>query len=268
MAWGADIDLLSSADAASSTGELGFTVPLGYGNLVAAWGGDVLVSLNTRAERVDWSGPDVTVETPKGSVSAHLVLCTVSTGILGSGEIRFSPDLPDWKTQAINSLPMGTENKMGIAFDKDVFGPQGRGHYTTWNDDGETAKVDANALGFNVASVFVGGRHGVWLEKQGQQAGHDFAVDRIADIFGNDIRKHVTRSIITAWSTEPWALGSWAYAQPGQAHQRANLAHPIDERLFFAGEATRIGGQGTCHGAYFSGMRAAQEIAEQLNVGT
>ncbi|MGY8997247.1 MAG: flavin monoamine oxidase family protein [Alphaproteobacteria bacterium] len=267
-AWGADIDLLSVADAASASGELGFTVPHGYGNLVAAWGRDVTVSLNTRADRVDWSASGVTVETPKGTVSARLALCTVSTGILGSGEIAFSPALPDWKTQAINGLPMGTENKMGIAFDKDVFGPQGRGHYTTWNDDGETAKVDANALGFNVASVFVGGRHGVWLEKQGQQAGHDFAVDRIADIFGNDIRKHVTRSIITAWSTEPWALGSWAYAQPGQAHQRGNLARPIDELLFFAGEATKVGGQGTCHGAYFSGMRAAQEIAEQLNAGS
>jgi hypothetical protein len=53
---------------------------------------------------------------------------------------------------------------------------------------------------------------------------------------------------------------------PRQAHQRANLQHSVDERLFFAGEATVYGGQGTCHGAYQSGLRSAQEIATQLNV--
>ena len=264
-AWGKDIDLVSTADFASATGELGFQALHGYGNLIAAWGEDVVVSLNTRVERIDWSGHGVTVEMPKGSIAGRTVLTTVSTGILASGEILFTPRLPDWKTEAINGLPMGTENKMGVYFDTDVFGADGRGHYSIWNDDGNAAKVDASVMGLNTAAVFVGGRHGTWLEKQGQQACHDFAVDRVADIFGHDIRKHVNRSIVTAWSTEPWTRGSWACALPGQAHQRANLQRPVDERLFFAGEATVYGGQGTCHGAYQSGIRAAKEIARLLN---
>ena len=264
-AWGKDIDLVSTADFASATGELGFQALHGYGNLVAAWGADVAVSLNTRVDRIDWSGPGVTVETPKGTLAGRTALSTVSTGILASGDILFTPGLPDWKTEAINGLPMGTENKMGVTFDADVFAADGRGHYSTWNDDGSAAKVDASVMGLNTAAVFVGGRHGIWLEKQGQQACHDFAIDRVADIFGHDIRKHVTRSIVTAWSTEPWTRGSWTCALPGQAHQRANLQRPVDERLFFAGEATVYGGQGTCHGAYLSGIQAAQEIAAQLN---
>jgi monoamine oxidase len=263
--WGKDIDLVSTADHASATGELGFQALHGYGNLIAAWGADVAVSLNTRVERIDWSGHGVTVETPKGTLTGRAVLSTVSTGILASGDILFAPDLPDWKTEAINNLPMGTENKMGVYFDTDVFGADGRGHFSTWNDDGNSAKVDASVQGLNTAAVFVGGRHGVWLEKQGRQACHDFAVDRVADIFGHDIRKHVSRTIVTAWSTEPWVRGSWTCALPGQAHQRANLQRPVNDRLFFAGEATVYGGQGTCHGAYQSGIQAAQEIAGLLS---
>ena len=246
--WGEDIDLVSTADMASATGELGFQALHGYGNLVAAWGADVAVSLTTRVERIDWSGHGVTVETPKGAIAGRTALSTVSTGILASGDILFTPGLPDWKTEAINGLPMGTENKMGVYFDADVFGVDGRGHYSTWNDDGNSAKVDASVMGLNTAAVFVGGRHGVWLEKQGQQACHDFAVDRVADIFGHDIRKHVSRSIVTAWKTEPWVRGSWACALPGQAHQRANLERSVDDRLFFAGEATVYGGQGPATG--------------------
>jgi monoamine oxidase len=114
--------------------------------------------------------------------------------------------------------------------------------------------------------VFVGGRLGVWLEKQGQAALTDFAIDRIADIFGSDIRKRVKRCIATAWEGDPWTRGTWACARPGHAHQRAQLARPLEERLFFAGEATDRGGQGTCHGAYNSGLRAACEIAETLQL--
>jgi len=121
-------------------------------------------------------------------------------------------------------------------------------------------------MGLNTAAVFVGGRRGVWSEGRANSC-HDFAVDRVADSFGHDIRKHVDRCIATAWSTEPWPRGSWACALPGQAHQRANLERSVDERLFFAGEATVYGGQGTCDGAYLSGIRAAREVAAQLNVG-
>ena len=264
--WGLDADLVSTADFASATGELGFQARRGYGNLVAAWGADVAVSLNARAERVDWSGRNVTVETPRGTLAGRTVLSTVSTGILGAGDIVFTPDLPDWKTEAIHNLPMGTENKMGVHFDTDVFGGDGRGFYSTWNDDGNAAKVDVSVMGLSTAAVFVGGRHGIWLEKQGAAACRDFAVDRLADIFGSAVRKHADRTIVTAWNSEPWTRGSWACAVPGHADQRAVLARPVDDRLFFAGEATLYGGQGTCHGAFQSGLRAAREIAATLEV--
>ncbi|MEM6481434.1 MAG: NAD(P)/FAD-dependent oxidoreductase, partial [Pseudomonadota bacterium] len=252
--WGLDADGISTFDNESSVGGLGYPVLRGYGNLVADWGSDVQVMLNAPVTRIDWSGRHVRVETPKGTVTGRAVLSTVSTGILASGDIRFAPDLPMWKAQAIDGLPMGAENKVGLYFDRDVFGAEGRGYYSTWNDSGDFAKVNACPMGLNLAMVFYGGRQGNWLEKQGSAACTSYAMDRVADIFGNHIRKHLVRSIPTAWQSEPWTRGSWACAKPGQAHQREALARPVDERLFFAGEATHIGGQGTCSGAFLSGQ--------------
>jgi len=260
----ADIDQTSSLDFTAAWGGPDIPVLNGYGNLVASWGADIAVSLNTRVERIGWSGKGVCVDTSKGTIQAHTVLSTVSTGILASGDIDFSPGLPDWKMEAILGLPTGTENKICVHFDRDVFGPDGRGFHTTWNDNGEACGFEASVMGQNTAIVFTGGRHGIWLEKQGQQAGHDYAVERITEAFGNDIRKHVTRSIVTAWTTEPWTRGSYSCALPGQAHQRSQLAQPLDERVFFAGEATTIGDHACCHGAFRSGIRAAGEIAETL----
>lgn len=259
-----DIDQTSAADCANASGDAEVPILNGYGNLVAKWGADVRVSLNTEVETMDWSAKHVRVETPKGTLRGRCVLSTVSNGVLAAEHIHFKPGLPDWKAGAIHGLPTGTENKIGVHFDKDIFGPEGRGTYHSWTERGEGAGFEASVMGLNVAIVFTGGRHAVSLEKQGKQAGHEFAVNRIADVFGNDIRKSVTRSIVTAWTSEPWTLGSYSCALPGQSHQRNELARSMDDKVFFAGEATMNSLWGSCDGAYLSGIRAAQEIAKTL----
>ncbi len=259
-----DLDRLSVIDFVAF--EEGSDIPLagGYGNLVAAWGADLPVSLNTRVERIDWSGQRISVETSRGNLNSRALICTVSTGILGSGQIEFNPGLPAWKIDAIQGLPMGTLNKVGVHFDRDVFGDDARAFYFAWNDDGAAGGIEASVLGLDTAVVFCGGRQAVWLEQQGPGALSDFALDRIAEVFGNDIRKRVTRTITTAWHSEPWTLGSYSGALPGNGHQREQLALPVEQRLFFAGEAATTGDHACCHGAYRSGKRAAQEVAEVL----
>jgi monoamine oxidase len=260
-----DIDEASAADFFHMVEEhITFNALRGYGNLVAQWGSDVEVSLNTKVESVDWSGKDVLVKTAKGSIRARCLINTVSNGILAAEHIHFKPRLPDWKMEAIQGVPMGAENKIGVHFTKDIFGPEAGGYYQCWSSEAQGAYIDVNLMSTNVVSVFMGGRFSIWMEQQGQQAAHEFAVDRIADIFGNDIRQSVGRSIVTAWVTDPWTLGSYASALPGQFHQRESLPLAIDNKLFFAGEATARA-NGTCHGAYWSGVRAAREVAELLN---
>jgi monoamine oxidase len=259
-----DIDQISSIEVA--TFEEGPDIPIlnGYGNLVVAWGNDIPVSLNTKVERIEYSNKGVSVATSRGALQARTVLSTVSNGILAAGEIEFAPALPDWKLEAVSGLPMGTLNKICVHFDKDIFGPDGRGFHIVCDDDVGAAGFEASVMGQNTAIVFVGGRHAIWLEKQGQQASHEFAVNQVAEVFGHDIRKQGMRSIATAWTTDPWTRGSYSCALPGHAHQRVELARPLDDRLFFAGEATTVGDHACCHGAYRSGIRAAQEIAKVI----
>lgn len=259
-----DIDEASAADFFFGAEEhKNFNVRRGYGNLVAQWGRDVNVSLITKVGSIDWSGTGVVVETNKGTIRARCLISTVSNGIIAAQQLQFQPRLPDWKIDAILGVPMGAENKIGVHFTKDIFAPEDSGYFQAWSDDAQGAYIDVNLVSTNVVTVFVGGRFSIWMEKQGQDAAREFAIDRIADIFGSDIRKSVGRSIATAWYTDPWTLGSYASAAPGQYRQRELLPLSIDDKLFFAGEATaRV--NGTCHGAYWSGIRAAHEVAQVL----
>lgn len=258
-----DLDEISTVDYMATDDGPDFPIKNGYGNLVKAWGTDVPVSLNTRVERIDCRGSGVRVDTSNGSLRAATVLVTVSTGILASQQIEFLPGLPGAKLDAIAGLPCGTENKICLHFDEDIFGPDGRGFHLAWNDE-FAGGFEASVMGQDTAIVFTGGRHAVWLEKQGQQAGEDYALNMVASVFGEKVREHLTRSIVTAWTAEPWTLGSYSCAIPGQAHQRQNLAAPINDKLFFAGEATTVGDHACCHGAFNSGQRAAREINAAL----
>jgi monoamine oxidase len=63
------------------------------------------------------------------------------------------------------------------------------------------------------------------------------------------------------WLAEPFTLGGYSVTTPGNAGARAILAKPINNRLFWAGEATASNVScATVHGAYTSGRRAASEI--------
>ena len=91
-----------------------------------------------------------------------------------------------------------------------------------------------------------------------------FATDELAALRGNAIRKQLAPLAASSWRADEFASGSYSYARPGHAGDRAVLAAPVDNRIFFAGEATSLNFFSTVHGAYETGTRAAQEALDSL----
>ena len=234
----------------------------GYGTLLTRFGADLPVTLNAAVSEVDWSGSGVRLTTPGGVVSAGKVIVTVSTAILSGGDIWFTPDLPDWKQDAAANLPLGNHNRICIAFDREVFDPDTPRGFTAKTAEDELLSFGIRPFGFNYAVGLTGGRFADWLERAGQQASIDYVEEKLRHVFGSDIMKHAVARIVTAWRGDPWVKGAYSAAVPGQAHQRARLAEPVNERLYFAGEATSPDFFTTAHGAYLSGIAAAEAAME------
>jgi monoamine oxidase len=149
-------------------------------------------------------------------------------------------------------------------FDRDVFGPDCPRGAALLLPGEEPIGFSLRPFGQNMAVAMTGGRHALWLERAGVAAAVDFAKEKLAKVFGSSIRSHVTRHIVTAWGGDPWTRGSYSAALPGQGRQRAELARPIDNRLFFAGEATSTEFHATAHGAYLSAVAAMRAVATSL----
>ena len=243
-----------------------WVVPEGYGALIAHFGAGLPVTLNAPVTRIAWGGSGrgaggesgVRLETPRGTVSARAAILTVSTAVLGAGCIRFDPALPDWKADAIAAVPLGNANKVAFAVRRDVFGgPPGR--FSIFSSTrADAMNFHVRPCGELVVGGYVGGRVADALEKAGPEEMKALALERLKAIFGADFGKEVTGSCVTAWRGDPYIGGGYSAAKPGEGHRRADLAIPLADRLFFAGEATHMDFYSTAHGAYLSGVAAAE----------
>jgi monoamine oxidase len=91
--------------------------------------------------------------------------------------------------------------------------------------------------------------------------------DSFGDLFGDRklAREEFEDGLMHDWSGDRFALGAYSYVLVGGSGARAALSAPLEETLFFAGEATSTGGQGgTVNGALETGKRAAAEVANAL----
>ncbi len=221
------------------------------------------VELAAPVTAVAWDGAaGVRIETPRGTVRAAACIVTVSTGVLASGAIRFTPALPFAVQAAIAGLPMGLLSKVALrASGPDRFGlASSTSLVRQMRVDGPASAFIAWPRGADHVLGFVGGR-AAWAVAADPAAAKDFARAELRSMLGNAVR-FGGGAVVTGWGTDPFTLGSYAYAPPGQAGMRRQLeaAFPA-ERLLFASEACRTDGlAGTVGGAFLSGTEAAARL--------
>ena len=260
-----DVDQISIGDLVSyNDTEENWPVVDGYGALVSQWGAAVPVSLNTAATSVHWEGPGVLVETAKGQIKAKCAVIAVSTGVLASGDIRFVPELPTEKQDAIWALPLGNYNRIRLEIDRGVFPDDIAERVVVERTGHPPIQISLGAYGFNCAIGIVAGSHADWLERAGTEASREAVMDALCYVFGNDVRSKVKSDRQSAWRGNPFVRGAYSTSMPGQFHQRSVLAQPLADRLFFCGEATSTDHFCTCHGARMTGERAIREVQSVL----
>ncbi len=230
----------------------------GLGSVVAAAGANLPVMLDCPVRGIDHSGKRPRVETTRGAIAADQVIVTVPSALLAKEQLKFTPALPE-KIQAAQGLPLGLDDKLFMALDgADEFERDVRvfGH----TDRAATATYQFRPLGRPYIEGYFGGNLAAELEANGDGAFFDFAVSELVGVFGNTFARRLKPIRIHRWGLDPFALGAYSYALPGFAGCRSTLAAPVEDRLFFAGEACSTNDFSTAHGAWLTGIAAADQV--------
>lgn len=91
-------------------------------------------------------------------------------------------------------------------------------------------------------------------------------IGELAGLLGSGWRDCLRPLATSAWRADPLIGGAWSHALPGHRAARTDLATPLDDRIFFAGEACATDDVGTAHGAHATGVAAAAAVLASLGV--
>ncbi|KAL9120475.1 MAG: hypothetical protein Q9187_002970 [Circinaria calcarea] len=226
-------------------------------------------------------GPTAKIICDDGDVfeASHVIL-TAPLGVLKNESIRFQPELPIWKREAIERLGFGTLNKVILVFEKpfwnidqDMIGllrdatkpnslnqgdyVQNRGRfYLFWNCMKTSGRPMLIALMAGEAA------HQAELLDDTQIVSE--VTQQLALMFKQNPVPQPLETIVTRWGKDRFACGSYSYVgATSQPDAYEAMAKPTGN-LYFAGEATCGTHPATVHGAYISGLRAASEVINDL----
>jgi len=243
-----------------------FLVLGGYSRLLDPLRAGLDIQLNQVVTEIHWSGARghsrCTVQTEQGDFEADQVLVTLPLGVLKTMPNLFFPALPEFKQRAIQRLGMGVLNKLFLRFEEPF-----------WNSEADffSRRVDptrdyTDILNLQVSAeepillVFATGSWARSLESQSDAQVQQGAMHMLKQIWGSAVPEPED-FCLTRWQKDPFSRGSYAHLPVGaKGSDYEDLAKALPPRLFFAGEATNRQHPSTVHGAYLSGLRAAQEI--------
>jgi len=223
-------------------------------------------------------------------VKASTVLVTVPLGVLKSGLIQFTPILPTYKREAIDTMQVGTLNKYILYWDDETMAALTSHSFRTgWNsimDRTWLCLVTTHTETSNIFTTFFnnraynGGKYVLtsWIAgcmAEAMEAVDDdnavllkYVMPHLCSIFGTEDVPLPTKSVMTRWRTDQYSLGSYSYRSVHVNFQEVAtaLGRTIDHKLFFAGEHTTPDEWGgTTVGAYQTGEDAANSMLGVLS---
>lgn len=261
-----------------------------FGEQISSFGVDVrteviVESVHWRDQRVK-----VTAHNRRGSLmlEAPKVLITVPLSVLKAsagqgGAIQFTPQLPAAKLDALNKLEMGKVIRVVLRFRErfwDSIKPYSRSRknltamsflfsQSEWFPTWWTTMPDKSP----VITAWAPFRCAERLSGQSKEFVTERALQTLSDLLGpavKELQALLERSYLHDWQSDPFSLGAYSYGKVGADRAQRAIAAPLQNTLFFAGEATDTAGHnGTVHAAIATGYRAATEIlqaVESVNV--
>ncbi|MCU1324690.1 MAG: FAD-dependent oxidoreductase [Bryobacterales bacterium] len=253
-------------------GDRSFHLLNGYDSVVHALlrsipGHNEIVRLNTRVQRVVWrrGSVDVTYARLDGeavTLRCRRLIVTISLGALQAQTIAFEPE-PDGIYEAAAGLRFGQAYRVTLRFREPFWE-----HIAGLNRIGFVLSSDADFHAWWTTCPVVTPLLTGWA------AGS--AADRFQSMNGPQIIASASRSLARIlgreipspeaayfhnWEHDPLFRGAYSYVAVDGVSARERLGQPVEDTLFFSGEATEAEGHAsTVHGAIRAGARTADLV--------
>src|SRR4051794_12885728 len=254
----------------------------GYSSVLSALAGslerdNIRLQLQTVVKQVRWKRGSVEIDVARFdesyTVKATAAIITLPLGVLQAGTVGFEPALRE-KKQALEALVFGPVLKLSLRFRTAFWEELDDRKYAgaSFFHSAETAFPTfwtTLPLRAPLMTAWIAGPKAAHLSTREMPHIVGRALESLSTVFGGrpQSKLEVEGGYLHNWQTNPFSLGAYSYIGVGGADARRVLAAPLEDTLFFAGEATDEGEAATVGGALQSGARVAKEILERFKSG-
>lgn len=253
-------------------GETSFRFRHGYDGLIHTLANEInheycTIYLDSAIKEIRWHRGEVTAFTQEAEFSASRAIVTLPLGVLKTGSVRFTPEVPAQKAQAMSGLETGPVIRVVLCFVEkfwDKF-PETRNLSFLFTDDPQFPTWwTGKPLPYPILTAWAAARYARALAGLSQDQLIRTAIEslgRILRLNQGELKAQLRHGFVHDWQADPYACGAYSYIVKGGLGAPLALAEPMEDTIFFAGEATnKEGHNGTVHGAIGSGRRAAAEV--------
>ena len=214
---------------------------------------------------IDRTGDRIVLTDADGArVEADRVLVTVPIKVLQAGLITFVPELPRAKVGAIDQVHVPDAIKVFLEFDE-AFYPDLTlvGALTALDKIYYNAAFRKDTERNVLALFFVSDSASALTDLESDEAIVDAVLAELDTMFGGQATPSFVQGLVQNWSKEPYILGAYSYdfGDDEGAVIRA-LNEPVDDQLYFAGEALSADNGATVPGAMQSAYAAVKALLE------
>lgn len=199
-------------------------------------------------------------------IQADRVLLTVPIKVLQDGLIAFSPALPDAKRAAIESVHIPHGLKVFLRFSERFYPDITLLNEIEGGAWAEKIYYDA-AFGKDspdhVLALFWVGDDADQYTKLSDEDMVQTILEELDGLFDGQASPAFEEARVQNWSASPWIRGAYSVAFSGDEWERVEaLREPVDQRLYWAGEAMSQDNGATVPGAMQSAYEAVRELLE------
>lgn len=232
---------------------------------------DPRLLLNTTVTKIQYSDKGVVISTANGdTINAEYAITTFSIGVLQHDDIEWSPKLPDWKLEGIFGFHMATYTKIFFNFPYQFWDdtqfvvwadPERRGYMNAWQNLNAPGYLPKNGS-TNIFFLTVTQDLSYDVERKTDDEVKEEAMKVLRKMYGDDIPEP-TEMMFPRWHNNPLFRGSYSNWPIGELDEHhINMRAPLNNRVFFAGEAMSQEYFGFLQGAWFTGAQTGANVAQ------
>ena len=253
----------------------------GYSTLLARMVCDIgpeKLRLNERVLNIDWTRKDcVLVHTSRAQLTCKHVLVTFPLGVLKATHSQlFTPNLPAVKVSAIQSMGYGQLEKIFLQYDRPFWSPGQLNCLKFYSTQNQRNSIITSGNEFadiingfeelpSTNNVLLG-----WVTGTNVSRLRQYSIKEIINKCSHLIRIYTgdhsipdaDNAIITGWCDNQFIRGSYTYPsmETKSSQDFCILSEPIENRIYFSGEAMHLRYYSAVHGAIESAFDAADDI--------